>query len=73
MADEWVQVRNCGTIFEANFIRSVLEGSNIESFLPDEHMAGLRPELSLAIGGVRVMVRRSDLQRATEVLNNNSS
>jgi hypothetical protein len=46
----------------------VLEGSGIECFMPDEHLAGIRPELAVAIGGVRVMVRAGDVERATQAL-----
>ena len=40
----------------------------MEVFVPDEHMASLRPHLLLGGGGVRVQVRASDLARATELL-----
>ena len=61
-------VRNCVTVQEALFLRSVLEGSGIECFMPDEHLAGIRPELAMAIGGVRLMVRADDVERATQAL-----
>jgi hypothetical protein len=66
--DEWVLVRNCTTLHEAVFLRSVLEGSEIECFLSDEHMASIRPELSMLLGGVRILVRASDFTRAKEAL-----
>ena len=66
---DWVVIRNCLNIIEANFIRSVLEGSGIQCFLPDEHTIGVRPELALALGGVRILVRAHDFERANEVLN----
>lgn len=66
--DEWVLVRNCTTVHEAVFLRSVLEGSGIECFLPDEHTASIRPELSMLLGGVRILVRSSDLERAEGAL-----
>jgi hypothetical protein len=68
MAEAWTVVRNCLTVHEAYFLRSVLEGSGIECFMPDEHLAGIRPELAVAIGGVRVMVRAGDVERATQAL-----
>lgn len=66
--DEWVLVRNCLTIYEAFVVRSALEGSDIECFLPDESLLGMRPELAIALGGARVLVRSDDLERATEAL-----
>lgn len=68
MAGAWTVVRNCLNVQEAYFLRSVLEGSGIECFMPDEHLAGIRPELAVAIGGVRVMVRADDVERATQAL-----
>ena len=49
-------------------LRSVLEASEIECFLPDESLLSARPELALALGGARVLVRREDLERASEAL-----
>jgi hypothetical protein len=67
-AQEWVTVRTCTWGHEADFFRSVLEGSDIEAFIPDEQMSTLRPHLLLGTGGVRVQVRAADAARAREVL-----
>ena len=66
--DDWVQVQNCNWLHEAALVVSVLEGSGIEAFLPDAYTLGSRPELAAALGGVRVLVRASDLNRARDVL-----
>ena len=68
MEDDWVQVQNCNWLHQANFIVSVLEGEGIETFVPDAYTLGARPDLGAALGGVRVLVRASDLDRAREVL-----
>ena len=49
-------------------LRSVLEGSGMDVFVPDEYVCALRPHLLLGTGGVRVQVRASDVDRATELL-----
>lgn len=67
-AEDWVTVRTCMWGHEADFFRSVLEGSDIEAFIPDEQMSTLRPHLLLGTGGVRVQVRAADAARAREVL-----
>lgn len=67
-ANEWVTVRTCIWGHEADVVRSVLEGSGIEVFIPDERMGTLRPHLLLGTGGVRVQVRAPDAARATELL-----
>lgn len=66
--ESWVTVRTCMWGHEADLVRSVLEGSGIEAFIPDEHMGTLRPHLLLGTGGVRVQVRAGDAGRAQEVL-----
>ena len=68
MEDESVEVQNCNWLHEASVVVSVLEPDGIEVFLPDAHTLGARPELSAALGGVRVLVHASDLARAREVL-----
>jgi hypothetical protein len=64
----WIVVRNCGNIQDAFFIRAALEGSEIESLIPDEHVANMRSDLVTAIGGVRVLVRAADFDRARGLL-----
>jgi hypothetical protein len=66
--DEWVTVRSCIWGHEADLLRSVLEGSGIEVFIPDEYVGMLRSHVLLATGGVRVQVHASDAERATELL-----
>jgi hypothetical protein len=66
--DEWVQVQNCNWLHEANFLASVLAGAGIEAFVPDAYTLGARPDLTAALGGIRVLVRASEVERAREVL-----
>lgn len=68
LSEEWVTVRTCIWGHEADLVRSVLEGSEIAVFIPDEQMASLRPHLLLGTGGVRVQVRAADAERARELL-----
>ena len=68
MDDELVTVRNCNWLHEAEFIKSVLESDGIDAEIPDQYMAGVQPALGAAIGGIRVTVRSSDLERAQQTL-----
>ena len=68
MSDELVPVRHCLWLHEAHFIVSVLDVEGIDAVIPDEYVLGVRPELGYALGGVRVLVRASDLDRANETL-----
>ena len=66
--DELVEIRRPLWMHEANAIASVLEGNGIEAWVPDAFTLGVRPELGLALGGARVLVRRTDMRRAEDVL-----
>jgi cadmium resistance protein CadD (predicted permease) len=66
-ADEWVVVRNCGYMHEAELIVAVLDAEGIDAFIPDAQMAG-GIGLTGLIQGVRVLVRASDLEEANEAL-----
>jgi hypothetical protein len=66
-ADEWVVVRNCGYMHEAELIVAVLDAEGIDAFIPDAQMAG-GIGLTVLIQGVRVLVRASDLEEANETL-----
>jgi hypothetical protein len=68
MADEWVLLRRCTSMHEAVVLRSVLEGAGVDCVLPDEHSLGVHPGLTLMSGGVRMLVRADDLERAAEIL-----
>lgn len=52
----------------AAFIQSVLAGHGIDARLGDEHVAGLGIHLSLATGGIRVLVPADQADLAREVL-----
>ena len=68
MEADWVQVRNCMWVHEAELLKSVLEAAGIEAVIPNKLTLGIQPLYANAMGGVRLMVRRADLKRAAEVL-----
>jgi hypothetical protein len=53
-------------LHEAEVIRSVLASAGIEAMIPDAYTLGVQS--SLALGGARVLVHAADLERATELL-----
>lgn len=55
------------TALDANLCKMALTESGIESWLPTEYLAGVSPNLGLAIG-LDVLVRDEDVPRAREVL-----
>jgi len=66
--EEWVLVRNCVWIQETQVVKSVLQAGGVEGLIPDEHFLGANPHYGIAIGGARVMVRSSDVERARVML-----
>jgi hypothetical protein len=68
---EWVEVRSCAFLHEAEFVKSLLQAEDIEVFLPDEYTLGVDPGLAPGFGGVRILVRQQDLSRARQVLESN--
>ncbi len=57
----------CRDINEAYFFRSVLEGSGVEAFIPDEYALSYPPIANFA-GGVRLLVHEEDMERAGDIL-----
>lgn len=68
MSDEWVEAKACTWMHEALFLRSVLEAAGIESLIPNEHTLNAQPLYANMLGGVRVLVRSEDFERAKEIL-----
>jgi hypothetical protein len=53
---------------EAELARTVLTAAGIESSIRNENLIRIDWFLSNAVGGVKLMVRRSDLEQASELL-----
>lgn len=69
----WVEVRSCAWLHEAQFLKSVLAGAGIEATIPNEHTLGVQPLYAVALGGVRVLVRPQDAERARDVLDSTAT
>ena len=68
MASEWTVLRHCGSLQEAEFVRSLLDTEGLEAEIPDEYALGVNPGFTNAFGGARVLVHAEDLVRAQELL-----
>jgi len=66
--DDLVTLTHCDQLIAAQLLCGRLDAEGIECFIPDEHVANQTWHLSRAIGGIRVQVRQSDLERAQLVL-----
>jgi hypothetical protein len=62
-----VTLRTFASEFEANIAKSALEAFGIPCMLSHDDCGGQRPHLTLT-GGVQLVVRSADAERAEEVL-----
>jgi hypothetical protein len=65
---EFVTLTHCDQLIAAQLLCGRLDAEGIECFIPDEHMANQTWHLNRAIGGIRVQVRQTDLDRAKQIL-----
>jgi len=68
MKDGFVVVASFWRIPEAGMAASVLRSEGLEVDVTDEGLAGVNPFLAPAIGGVRLLVRETDADRARTLL-----
>jgi hypothetical protein len=66
MDDELRVIRTYVNHFEADIARSALEAAGIESMIRADDCGGVRPHLWM--GGIELLVRDQDADRADEVL-----
>ena len=63
-----ITIKSFDNAIEAHNLRNRLEVEGIEAFIYDEHLIGLNPLYSNAIGGVKVKITDSDIEKASLVL-----
>lgn len=66
--DDIVTLTRTGELPAAQLLCGRLESEGIECFIPDEVLAAQAWHLNRAIGGIRVQIRRCDLERARQIL-----
>ena len=62
-----ITIRTFSSEFEANIAKSALEAFGIPCMLSHDDCGGQRPHLTLT-GGIQLVVRSADAERAEEVL-----
>jgi hypothetical protein len=65
---EYVQLRAYDNYISAHISLTMLQDAGINCHLQDEHIITLDPFLSPALGGMKLMVYRSQVERAGELL-----
>ena len=65
---DFIQLRAYDNYIYANIVLSMLQDSGINCHLKDEYTITIDPLLSPALGGIKLMVARSQVDRALELL-----
>ncbi len=65
---DFVQLRSFDNYIEANIVMNMLQHFNINCHLKDENVITIDPLLSPAIGGMKLMVHHTQLERAWELI-----
>ena len=53
---------------EAELAKGLLESKDIKAMVSADDVGGMNPALLWATGGVRLLVKKNDIQKATEIL-----
>ena len=64
----FVPLRTFDNYVEANIVMNMLVASDINAHLKDEHTVTIDPLLSPALGGIKLMVHYTQVERAWELL-----
>lgn len=67
MSEEEVVLRMFANEIEARMAQQVLHESCVKSFVFKDDVGGMEPQLQLT-GGIRLIVNRSDAERAHQIL-----
>lgn len=67
MEDEIAIARTCSSMTEAEMLKGLLEDAGIDAEVYSDDMGGWLPQMQ-GIAGVQLVVRRADLERARELL-----
>jgi len=65
---DYIQVRSYDNYIYAHIVLSMLQNAGINCHLKDEYTITIDPLLSPALGGIKLMVAGSQLERALELL-----
>ncbi|MEI6947564.1 DUF2007 domain-containing protein [Paraflavisolibacter sp. H34] len=65
---EFVPLRSFDNYIEANIVLNMLQASDINCHLKDEHIVTIDPLLSPALGGMKLMVHHAHAEKAWELL-----
>ena len=67
MSEEVVVLRMFSNVIDARMSQQVLQGSGVKAFVFKDDVGGMEPHLQLT-GGARLVVNRTDAERAHQIL-----
>lgn len=65
---EFITLKTFDNPIDAHILKSKLESEGIISFLFDENIVGINPLFSIAVGGIKLKINRSDYEKANSIL-----
>lgn len=65
---KYIQIQTYDNYIESHMARGILESENISCWLKDENTVTIDPILTNAVGGIKLMVATSQVDRAKELL-----
>lgn len=66
--NDLISIRTFTQRYEAEIAQGLLSGAGIESMISADDCGGQRPDLSVRMGGVQLVIRKEDFKRANEIL-----
>ena len=61
-------IRTFDQRYEAELVQGLLSAEGIESMIVADDCGGQRPDLSVRSGGVQLVIRQEDAEKANEIL-----
>ncbi|RAI83865.1 putative signal transducing protein [Algoriphagus yeomjeoni] len=65
---ELITIKTFDNSIKAHLMKSKLESENILCFLFDENIVGLNPLYSLSVGGIKLKIGKSDIDKAALII-----
>lgn len=65
---DYIQLRSFDNYIEANIVLNMLRSASITCHLKDENVITIDPLLSPALGGIKLMVLHSNIERAWDMM-----
>ncbi len=66
---ELITIKTFDNSIEAHLLKSKLESENIKCFLFDENIVCLNPLYNIAVGGIKLKINKSDIEKASQIIN----